>query len=383
MNILINVSNLYAGGGVQVALSFLNELKDIESKHRFFVLLSPVVKAQIIEDEFPQIFDFYLIQKSPSALKTRRRVVANLKRLEEQLKPDVVFSVFGPSYWQPKAKHLLGVADGWIYNPKSIAFDRLSFLKKLKMRLHVMYKIFYLKRDASNYVLETNDAKSKFSRVMGVNEGNISVVENTYSSIFNDSKYLCVDGGSYVKLPERCNNEFRLVYIAHNHPSKNLSIINEVLTHLNQYNIKFILTLDVKSYSDIFPKGSDRVFNLGPVPLNACPSIYKQCDALFAPTLLETFSAAYPEAMKMGLPILTSNYSFATDICKDAALYFDPVDPKDIASKIGKLVNSSDLQKQLIKRGESNIKAFETAKGRAKKYLALCEGLVKANKLKV
>ena len=50
---------------------------------------------------------------------------------------------------------------------------------------------------------------------------------------------------------------------------------------------------------------------------------------IFLPTLLKVFIAAYPEAMKIEKPIMTSNYSFATDVCQDSALYFDPLDSKD------------------------------------------------------
>ena len=79
---------------------------------------------------------------------------------------------------------------------------------------------------------------------------------------------------------------------------------------LSEKNINFVVTIDDESYENMFSH-NPRVINLGPVAHKSCPSIYSQCDFLFAPTLLETFSASYPEAMKMNLPISTSKYSFA------------------------------------------------------------------------
>jgi glycosyltransferase involved in cell wall biosynthesis len=111
---------------------------------------------------------------------------------------------------------------------------------------------------------------------------------------------------------------------------------------------------------------------MGSIPHKSCPSLYAQSDALFAPTLLETFSAAYPEAMKMEKPILTSNYSFAKDVCQDAALYFDPLDPVDIAEKIKKLIEDTALQHELVEKGKKRVKEFETARSRAEKYVTLC-----------
>ena len=377
MKILINTSNLYVGGGLQVALSFINELKELNTNHEYHIFLSLAVDKQIDQKEFTGNFYFYLIEKSPASLKTRKTIVAKLNSLEERIKPDIVFSVFGPSYWKPKAKHLLGFADGWAYNSESVAYNRLPLLKRIKMRLHVKYKSYYLKRDADYYVLETLDAKNKFSKVIDIDKSKTFVVGNTYSSIFDEDECIQSNYEYFINLPKKQDNEFRLIYITHNHPNKNLTSINKILPLLDGFNINFFLTLDDVSYRTLFPVLAKNVINLGPIPQKSCPSVYKQCDALFAPTLLETFSAAYPEAMKMGKPILTSNYSFAKDVCQDAALYFDPLDPKDMIKKIKMLVRDKALLNKLAEKGRKRVKKFESARTRAEKYIAICENLVK------
>lgn len=380
MKLLINTSNLYVGGGVQVALSFINELKEINSKYEFYILLSSEINKHIHQSEYSSNFNFYLINQSPASLKTRKTVVSKLFKLEKQIKPDIVFTVFGPSYWRPKSIHLLGFADGWVYNPSSFAYQKLNFFKQLKMRLLVRYKSYYLKKDADFYVLETNDAKKKLSKTIHINKKNIHVIGNTYSSFFNKKELLSKENEYYINLPKKEHDEFRLVYIAHNHANKNIQIINDLIIYLKGYNITFVLTLDKLSFERIFSKSNINIINLGPINQKSCPSIYAQCDALFAPTLLETFSAAYPEAMKMGKPILTSSYSFAKDICQDAGVYFNPLDPKDISEKIKQVANDEKLRKELIKKGKKRIELFETAKTRAKKYVNLCESLVNKEK---
>lgn len=380
MKILINTSNLYVGGGLQVALSFLHELRRLSTNHEYHIFISNAVDLQIDQGVFPSNFQFYLIEKSPSSLKTRKIIVKRLDKLEKQIDPDIVFSVFGPSYWRPKAKHIMGFADGWVYNPDSVAYSKLSFIKRLRMRLQCKYKAFYIKKDADYYVLETKDAKRKLSKVVGLDEKNIFVVGNTYSSVFNEDRYIQKENEFYLKLPAKEKTEFRLMYIAHNHPAKNLTIINDILPLLDGYNIKFVLTIDDVEFNTIFTNKKN-IINLGAIPQKSCPSIYDQCDALFAPTLLETFSASYPESMKMELPILTSNYSFAKDVCGESALYFDPLNPKDIAEKILTLVSDKLLQKELVIKGSARVKTFETARSRAEKYIALC-GTIHQNRRK-
>jgi len=221
--------------------------------------------------------------------------------------------------------------------------------------------------------METEKGKEKLSTVLGLEKADISVVGNSHSAIFNDNAYLSKSHPDYIHLPKKEGNEFRLLLISHSHPHKNLKIINHVLPLLQNHNIKFILTINEKSYNALFPTKPKQILNLGPVSQNACPSLYAQCNAMFLPTLLEVFSASYPEAMKMEKPILTSDYSFATDVCQDAALYFDPLDPKDIAEKIKLLIIDKVLQNDLIEKSKKRIKEFETAQSRAEKYIKIFE----------
>ena len=92
---------------------------------------------------------------------------------------------------------------------------------------------------------------------------------------------------------------------------------------------------------------------------------------MFLPTLLECFSANYPEAMAMELPILTSDLDFAHSICHDAALFFNPTDPAQIAENIIKIVESQPLREDLIKKGKQNLSCFPTPSQKAKAYLSI------------
>ena len=369
MVILLNTSNLYVGGGVQVALSFINVIKNIDPDNTYHIFLSTTIAKQITQEEFPDNVYFYIIEKSPSIIKGRSKTVKRLDILEDRIGPDVVFSVFGPTYWKPKARHIVGFALGWITNPTSEAYKALNFKQKIKRRLDTIYKSYYFKRDTDIYIVETEDAKEKLFKVFNISKEKTFVVGNTHSSFF--------DGRDYpeFKLLDRKKKEFRLVTIAHNYPHKNIKIIKKVLPYLKdrEINYKFFITIDDESYNSLFKDYKEQVINLGPVESKYCPSLYKQCDALFLPTLLESFTASYPESMKMKKPICTSDLSFAHSICQGAALYFDPLDSKDIADKIMQLAESQFLQKELISKGTERLKAFETAESRASRYLEVCK----------
>ena len=65
MNIIINTSNLYVGGGVQVALSFINELNNISAENNYHVFVSRAVRDQIdyriFSDKFKYLAKFSIL----------------------------------------------------------------------------------------------------------------------------------------------------------------------------------------------------------------------------------------------------------------------------------------------------------------------------------
>ncbi|WP_083836560.1 glycosyltransferase [Nitritalea halalkaliphila] len=123
-------------------------------------------------------------------------------------------------------------------------------------------------------------------------------------------------------------------------------------------------------------KNADRYIHyLGHVSIETCPTLYEKSNFVFLPTLLESFSATYAEAMKMGKVLITSDLPFARGICEDAAIYVDPLNPKDIADKILELVKYPEKYAIYINAGFSRLKHFNNAQSRAAKYIEFIENL--------
>lgn len=366
MNIVINTSNLNSGGALQVAFSIIYEFTVIGSKYNFLILASPQVYNQISRIKFPKNFKLKLIDKSPARIRTRSKIINKLDKYVLEFKGNIVLTIFGPSYWKPKVYHVSGFADGWCYNPKSIAYTQLNFIEKIKRKLLSKYKLFHLKRSSNSIFVETEDAKSKLSRILNNSNLPISVISNTYSHIYNEVK-------EFKNSNSNSNSNFLL--LCTNNPNKNIKILNKIIPILKEKipSINFFITISNEDYKNIINKDfMEYVTNLEPLNVTECIEAYKNTDFLFLPTLLETFTATYPEAMIMKKPILTSDLSFARDLCGDAAVYFDPLSPKDISDKIINLVNNKSKIDELISRGEIRVKNFPSAKDRAKEILKLC-----------
>ena len=182
------------------------------------------------------------------------------------------------------------------------------------------------------------------------------------------------------QITEKKYGEFRLLTLSAYYIHKNIEIIKPVLALLSERlkeDIRFVLTLPDDTYELLFTKEEQKcIYNVGSVPMSECASLYEECDAMFLPTLLECFSASYPEAMAMGKPILTSDLGFARTVCADAALYFDPIDPSDISQKITRISQDAMLKSKLIGLGASRLQVFGSPQSRAKSYIEICKDLI-------
>lgn len=89
---------------------------------------------------------------------------------------------------------------------------------------------------------------------------------------------------------------------------------------------------------------------------------YNHCAVYVFPSFMEGFGLPALEAMRHGAPVVSSNTTCMPEVLGGAALYFDPLNPKDMAKKISRVLDSTALRKELIKRGTSQAKKYSWKK---------------------
>jgi len=154
---------------------------------------------------------------------------------------------------------------------------------------------------------------------------------------------------------------FKLLCLTRYYSHKNIEIFLRVARRIHEASLdaKIVVTLSrdendgARRFLDaIDSEGfSDIVVNVGPVPMAEVPGLYSQTDALLLPTLLESFSGTYVEAMFHRRPILTSDLDFARGVCGDSAFYFDPTDDSAIFAAIRTVVAQPELRAIKVARG--------------------------------
>lgn len=368
MRLIINASNLSGTGVCQVAISFIEECRN-HTENSYLVFLSDKIASNIDIRNYPNSFSFYVF-KGKLYNPIYWFNIKKMKTLATKFQPDSVFSVFGPSWWNPRVPHLQGYAYPHYVYPDSPIWEIMSLKERIKWVIFKKIHRYALRKSGDYFVCETEDVRNRLSSYLNVPLNKIYTVNNTANTYFREHNKI----PTFRKDPD----EFRFFSMCSPYFHKNLRILNQVIPILEKHNINsiFYVTLRTEDYNKIFiPSVKHRIKNVGILKPNECPNLVLQCDALFLPTLLECFSASYPEAMIMQKPIITSNLSFAHDICGDAALYFDPLDPINIANTIIKLIMDKKLQNALVKEGQIKVESFNTPSERAKAYLSICKNI--------
>jgi glycosyltransferase involved in cell wall biosynthesis len=102
----------------------------------------------------------------------------------------------------------------------------------------------------------------------------------------------------------------------------------------------------------------DQIKIIGYVNLEEMRHLYQKAELLCFPSLFEGFGMPLVEAMVMGCPIVCSNATSIPEVVGEAALFFNPDDPYEIANKIRLLWNNRDLRERLATLGKERARYF-------------------------
>jgi glycosyltransferase involved in cell wall biosynthesis len=204
-------------------------------------------------------------------------------------------------------------------------------------------------------VAQTDYIRKRLSQKYGL--GTVAIIGNAVT-LFSQH-----DGGRDFGLPSGTKLLCPSVY----YPHKNLEILldaAEIARNAGR-DYRFVVTVSptnaaaARFVDAISARGlQEHVINVGQVEPRYMPSLYRQSDGLILPTLLESFSIVYPEAMSFGLPIFTSDRWFAHSVCGEAARYFDPVDANDVLRTLDEVFGNGQARQRLIEAGQWQLATF-------------------------
>ena len=126
-------------------------------------------------------------------------------------------------------------------------------------------------------------------------------------------------------------------------------------------DIQYLNTEDEKMVNDINKSGQKIIFT-GFISNGTLSEIFKNADAFIFPSLHEGFGIPVLESFYFKKPLLCSNTTSLPEIAGDAAFYFDPSSPEDIAKTIIYFYENRSLWPSLVEKGEQRLSFFSWKK---------------------
>lgn len=375
MKVLIDCSQLNVGGGIQVGLSFLLKTSTYKALE-LIVIASNAIDQQLSSETKDEFYAYHVVDGNSTLQKILQ--VQEFHRWEKKYKPNLVFTVFGPSIWRPKAPCIQGFALGLMFYPEVQDILKYSLAKKLKVRAKYYIKQHLFKTNADYFIVETEVVKARLCKLLNVPKENIYVIENSYSPYFKTyNKKVEISKDGY----------FKFLVPSSYYPHKNLEILAKVADKLYATNqkVRFYFMLNNSDFNKITAplahKPSKHLMsNLGKVNISDLPQHYYECDGVILPTLAESSTSTYPEAFITKKLLLTSDRDFSRYLCGDAAIFFDPLDSNDIYNKIVEILNGPEVIEQTVSLSKSQLNLrYVSDIQKWKKQISLLTKLAKEN----
>jgi glycosyltransferase involved in cell wall biosynthesis/SAM-dependent methyltransferase len=349
MKFVVEAAGLTVAGGKELALDLLTTLAS-HSEHQFVFIVPDLVDyRQISGTNIRKV----VWLKSANLVWRDRLLNHEVPRICRDERADALLCLGNFPPRRTYCPTVVLLQNAWIVYNDTAAESRRT------MREHLILaygrRVYRHLPARTTIVTQTEVMKDHLCQRFGLAPQQVTVIPNTLSSTAR--------GGSLERDPHsrrRGPGPFRFLCLAHYYVHKNLEVLVDALRLLPRYTeeaAECLLTIAPEQHV-----GARRLLarvrrevasieNLGPIASDKLSEAYGRADALIFPSLLESFTRTYLEAMHFGLPILTSDRDFAHCLCQDAAIYFDPLDPASVARGMARMMADAPLRRRLVANG--------------------------------
>ena len=375
IKIVINAASAKIGGAVSYITNVVRCLPVPESGHQFLVLLPP--QTADAQPELPG--NVKILSAAAGNAGGWRRIwweQVTLRRLLKTQRADILFSTASFAMAFCPAQQILLIPNALYFSP----LYRQMFLPKhgLKARIAFRFRRWLSGRGAriADRVMAPTQAMLDGLRA-SVDLPMSKAFVNPYGVPSPEAPTQArARVGAESEPAGRQSNAgrpFEVLYISLYAEHKNLATALKALPLLNSRAPgKFTLTTTVDpswngagwtstARSDrqlaLEPQIKPWVNFVGPFNQEQADQLYARADVFVFPSLVESFGLPMAEAMAHGLPVVAADTPVNREICGDAALYFSPLDPGDLARQVERAASDAKLRQNLATAGRERARA--------------------------
>ncbi len=204
--------------------------------------------------------------------------------------------------------------------------------------------------------------------------------------VFTDSKFSQTELSRYIRQPPE---KFRVIHLAGDHINriqpdakilskhsllknryvfvvgsqslhKNLARVRNAVKLMNS-NIKVVFAgghYEKVFNHEIIHDASENIIKLGYISDEELKTLYLNALGYIFPSHYEGFGLPVLEAMHCGCPVLCARAASLPEIAGNSALFFDPMNARDMAETVNELFSNQQLRDNLIQKGYQRANQF-------------------------
>ena len=368
MRIGVDVSILDAprAGIARYLVNTLREMLQADTQHDFLLYSDRATELALPEGN-------WRMRVSGGRL-PRLRALWVQRDLARALRADQVDVFWGQNYRVPRSIHrgcrlLVTVHDiaGFLV-PNTMPISR-----RLNSRLHLAGAV----RRADHVVTVSLSTAHQLTRVFGLNPMKLSVVHPGCDGAFGPippPRVSAVIQSRFGLSPGY------LIAVGTLEPRKNLGVLLDAIDRIKHPPPLVVVGQLGWRYGSVLrqlrrQQRSGRVLHLTNVSDVDLAALYCGASLMVFPSLYEGFGSPVLEAMACACPVLCSWSSSLPEVGGQAAAYFHPRHPAELAAKIGELMNNREVRREMASAGPVQAARFSYPIG-ARRLLELMQNLI-------
>jgi len=367
MRIAINGISARYGGGAAYLANLLEHLSLIDRENEYFVFTSPEKQESLALIADAPNFNI-IVPGFPGKAVIRRAIWEQLilPVLMKRYGIDVLFSPGGiaPAIMTRFCKRVNLAQNMAPFSDELLSSYPFGMRKLRFLILQKLYPFFAARADANIFISKAG--RDALHRLAKLDEEKSEVIYHGRDEIFQPvsrdiaenfvQEHYGISGGFvlYVSNVARYKKQLEVVKAYH--------IIRKRGAKINKLTLAGIM-VEPSYYRQVLALADrlgirDEIIYPGRVPQVHLPYLYSAASVFVFASICENCPNILIEAMACGAPIVSSNVEPMPEICRNAALYFDPREPTDIANKIHQVLTDETLRQVLIRNAQENVKQF-------------------------
>jgi len=278
-----------------------------------------------------------------------------LPKLLKKIKPDIFLSLDGFISTSINLKQISVIHDiNFEHYPQNLPLFHRKF-----------YQFFFPKyaKKAKTIITVSNYSKEDIIKTYGVQKEKIHVI---YNGVGNSFSPMNKQEKREIKKTFSSGSDY-FIFIGSIHKRKNISNLLkgfDLYKEKTKSQTKLLIVGKKRWWSKEMNKTYQKnnfkndILFTGYLQEKTLPKVLGSAKGLCFPSLFEGFGLPIVEAMKCGVPVITSNTTSMPEICGESGITVDPNNVNEIANAIKKIDEDPNLREKLIKLGLKRAKIF-------------------------